>query len=212
MKVKVCGMTQLDQIYAAERRGADLVGFIFYKPSPRYVLNHLSMFDIQDLNIDIERVGIFVNEDEQEVLRIADECDLDIIQLHGDETPSYCENISNHYRVIKTFRMLKNDNILWKVNKYSNVSDYFLFDTKTVQFGGSGEKFDWNVLTDIDMPNPYFLSGGISIEDVESIKHFSQSITYPKMVGVDINSKFELSPGNKNMNIVGDFITQIKKG
>lgn len=210
MKVKVCGMTQLEQIYGVEKAGADYVGFIFYRASPRYVLNHLSTFDIRDLNVDIQRIGVFVNEDENEVLRIADECDLDMVQLHGDETPSYCANISNHYPVVKTFRMLKDDNILWKVNKYANVSDYFLFDTKTVQFGGSGEKFDWSTLLDIDMPNPYFLSGGIGVDDAEAINSFAEEIVSKKLIAVDINSKFELSPGNKDVRQVERFIVDLK--
>lgn len=210
MKVKVCGMTQIDQIYEAERVGADYVGFIFYPATKRYVLNHLSMFAIRDLNIDIKRIGVFVNEDEEEVLRIADECDLDIIQLHGDETPAYCERISNHYPVIKAFRMLKDDNILWKVSKYANVSDYFLFDTKSPMFGGTGEKFDWNILLEVDMPNPYFLSGGIGPDDVENVKKFSEEIKYKNLIGVDINSKFEIKPGSKDMSKVAAFIKEYK--
>lgn len=210
MKVKVCGMTQLEQVYEAERDQADLVGFIFYPATKRYVLNRLSIFDIKELNVDIRRVGVFVNEEEDELLRIADECDLDMIQLHGDETPTYCDRISNHYPVIKAFRMLKGDSILWKVNKYVNVCDYFLFDTKTPLFGGSGEKFDWTILNNIYMPKPYFLSGGLAPEDAHLLKEYAEKLKDKNLIGVDINSRFEVEPGIKNMHKVKKFIEEFK--
>ena len=132
MRVKVCGMTQLEQVDRLEESGVSFAGFIFYPKSARYVLRHLTTGQIRKEN-SINKVGVFVNASIDHVLQMVDECRLHMVQLHGDETPKYCEQIADYISVIKAFRLSDNDNIEWMIRPYRDVTDMFLFsDVATI--------------------------------------------------------------------------------
>jgi phosphoribosylanthranilate isomerase len=209
MRLKVCGMTMIDQILALESMGIDFTGLIFYPRSPRYVLKAgLTAEKIKRERLQINKVGVFVNEPEEELLRVVDEWRLDMVQLHGDESPRYCERISNHVNTIKAFRIGKDENVAYKVYPYADAVDMYLFDTLGVQYGGTGEQFDWQLLQDAKLRKPYFLSGGIGISDAPKAIAFSKVEQY--LFALDVNSKFEVSPGVKDMNLIKDFLSHLK--
>lgn len=208
MRIKVCGMTQVPQIEKLEEIGATFAGMIFYPKSPRYVLRQLTTAQIKNIK-NINKVGVFVNSSVEEVKHMVDECRLHMVQLHGDETPKFCEKIADYISVVKVFRISPGDNIAWKIKDYMEVCDMFLFDTEGSGYGGTGNKFDWSMLKDLQIGKPYFLSGGIGPEDVENIKGFSNDPSAKALFAIDINSKFEDSPGIKNMEKVKAFIKQL---
>jgi phosphoribosylanthranilate isomerase len=187
-------------------------GFIFYPKSPRYILKHLQPADLKNAKGQkINKVGVFVNETIEQVLKQVDDCGLYLVQLHGDESPKYCEKIADYVTVIKAFRIRNDDDVLWKIKDYQDIVDMFLFDTAGASFGGTGEKFDWTILKNLTIDKPFFLSGGIGPEDVASLQAFSESPVAKDLFSIDINSKFESSPGIKNMDMVESFIHQIKR-
>jgi phosphoribosylanthranilate isomerase len=159
---------------------------------------------------NINKVGVFVNASVEEVKHMVDECRLHMVQLHGDETPKYCEKIADYISVVKAFRIAPGDNIEWKVKDYMDVCDMFLFDTEGAGYGGTGKKFDWNMLKGLQIGKPYFLSGGITDQDVQSIKEFAKEPVAKALFAIDINSKFETSPGIKDMEKIKNFYEQLK--
>ncbi|KIC91506.1 phosphoribosylanthranilate isomerase [Flavihumibacter sp. ZG627] len=205
MRVKVCGMTQLQQVNQLEQIGAAFAGFIFYPKSPRYVLRYMTTTDLRKEN-RINKVGVFVNAGMDEVLQMVDECRLHMVQLHGDETPKYCEKIADYVSVVKAFRLSDNDSIEWMIRPYQEVCDMFLFDTIGAGYGGTGKKFDWSILKDVDVGKPYFLSGGIEPGDEAAIREFEKQPSAKSLFALDINSKFETSAGVKDMAKVEHFI------
>ncbi len=210
MRLKVCGMTKMGQLKELEELNVDFAGFIFYKPSPRYVMNNgLTPQVLKIEKIKINRVGVFVNETAENVLKCVNEWKLDMVQLHGDESPKYCEHISNHITTIKAFRIGTDNNTLYRLFPYTEATDLYLFDTLGKKFGGTGEQFDWNQLAGLNIEKPYFLSGGIGPDDVEKIKEFCTS--EKNVFALDVNSKFEISPGIKDMKLVRDFVVEINK-
>jgi phosphoribosylanthranilate isomerase len=209
MRVKVCGITQVSQALQIKEAGADFGGFIFYPPSARYVYKSMAPAQIKKLR-SINKVGVFVNADVEAVLRTVDQCGLYLVQLHGDESPYYCEKISQYITVVKAFRVQPDDNIAWKIKDYYDVADMYLFDTESTQFGGTGKKFDWQLLKDININKPFFLSGGIAPEDVENIKAFMHQPVAKDLFALDINSRFETAPGIKNIEKVRTFINSVK--
>lgn len=210
MRVKVCGMTQLEQVDRLEKIGATFAGFIFYPRSPRYVLRYMTTTQLKKEK-DINKVGVFVNAGIDEVLQMVDECRLHMVQLHGDETPKYCEKIADYVSVVKAFRIGANDSIEWMVKPYMDVCDMFLFDTMGVGYGGTGKKFDWNLLQHNRIGKPYFLSGGIEPGDVQALQEFAASEAGKGLFAVDINSQFEFSPGLKDLDKVEQFITALRE-
>jgi phosphoribosylanthranilate isomerase len=132
-----------------------------------------------------------------------------LVQLHGDESPRQCENISNYVSVIKAFRLSEDDNILWKIKDYEEVVDMFLFDTEGAGYGGTGKKFNWQMLVDLKINKPFFLSGGIQPTDVEALKAFSTKPVAKDLFALDINSKFETSAGVKNMALIKTFVQSL---
>ena len=209
MKIKVCGNTDLSQLEELTEIGIDYAGLIFYKQSPRYVLKKLSGKDFRDLELPIEKVGIFVNAGEDEIMKQVNDFGLDIVQLQGDETASFCNRISDHIKVIKAFRIADFEtNIDWLVKEFEEVCDYYLFDKGSAGlFGGTGQKFDWSILENEAIGKPFFLSGGIGSNDVETLNEFR----HPFFHGVDVNSKFEKEPGIKDMKLVKEFVNQLRK-
>lgn len=135
-----------------------------------------------------------------------DDCGLYLVQLHGDETPRYCEKISNYVSVIKAFRIRDDDNIEWKIKDYQDAVDMFLFDTAGIGYGGTGQQFNWEKLASADIKKPFFLSGGIGLEDVAAIQQFATTPVAKDLFSLDINSKFETAPGIKNIPLIENFI------
>jgi phosphoribosylanthranilate isomerase len=209
MRIKVCGMTEQEQVEQLPGLGATFAGFIFYPKSPRYVFRHMTSAQIKKINT-INKVGVFVNASVEEVLLMVDECRLHMVQLHGDESPRYCERIADYVSVVKAFRLSDNDSIDWMIKPYMDVCDMFMFDTIGAGYGGTGKKFDWNLLKGHDIGKPFFLSGGIQPEDTDALKAFTKDPVAKALFAVDINSKFESSPGVKDMKKVGDFIEKLK--
>ena len=221
MKVKVCGITQLEQLHALSEMEVNYAGFIFYPPSPRYVSKYgLSGADVKKAKVKLYKVGVFVDASYEEVMRRIDEFGLDMVQLHGRETPYECRKIAANIDVIKAFRFSENDHVGWMIKDYYSATDFFLFDTGVpapkgetedkAMYGGTGRKFDWNRLRDLDIKKPFFLSGGIEPTDAETIGAFMQTSVAREMIAVDINSRFETAPGIKDMEKVKQFITELK--
>jgi phosphoribosylanthranilate isomerase len=201
-------MTQVDQVEELGEIGATFAGFIFYPKSPRYVLRHLTTAQIKKEN-KINKVGVFVNASVDHVLQMVDECRLHMVQLHGDESPKYCEKIADYISVVKAFRLSDNDHIEWMIRPFMGVCDMFLFDTEGAGYGGTGKKFNWELLEGSTIGKPFFLSGGIQPDDAQKLKAFSQLPVAKALFAADINSKFEESPGVKNMNKVRQFIKDL---
>jgi phosphoribosylanthranilate isomerase len=211
MRAKVCGLNSVAQMMQLDEMGVEFAGFIFYTKSPRYVLKHVSKGDLKRARgKNINKVGVFVNESPEEVIKMVDDCGLYLVQLHGDETPRYCEKIADYVSVIKAFRLRDDDDVLWKIKDYQDVVDLFLFDTAGGDYGGTGKKFNWEVLKGLQINKPFFLSGGIGLDDVDMLKAFSKDPVAKDLFAVDVNSKFEKLPGVKDMFMVKNFIDQVK--
>lgn len=203
LKVKVCGMKFTENREQVEKLGTDLLGYIFYAPSKRFVGEAP---DSGLFNSDKPKVAVFVDENAFEILGLAKNLGFDYIQLHGKENPKTCGILkSQGLKIIKAFNL--NEKFKFSDTKaWEKVADYFLFDTKTKQPGGSGQKFDWKILDKYTGHTPFFLSGGIGPDDAKSIK----GINHPKLTGVDLNSGFEDEPGLKNIEKLKQFIKEIK--
>jgi len=205
MRIKVCGLTNANQVRQFNELGIEFAGFNFYKRSPRYVHKTMPSTAIKKIRGKINKVGVFVDEDADELLQTVDDCGLYLVQLHGNESPRYCERISNYISVIKVFRLSDDDNVEWKIKDYYDAADMFMFDTETTAFGGSGKKFNWKILKDLKINKPFFLAGGISPDDVDELKKFEQQTVAKDLFAIDINSKFETEPGIKDVELVKAF-------
>ena len=208
-QVKVCGLTKLNQIKELIDLKVDFLGFIFYEKSPRYVLNHLSLEQISEINHQA-KVGVFVNEDLEKIIEISGQADLNFIQLHGDETEEFIselrQKLNSKIAVIKVIRIGNlTENLESKILNLKSKIDYLLFDTDSKAFGGTGKTFDWNILNDIEIPIPYFLSGGISLENIHQLSTINL-----QPIALDINSKFEIEAGNKDLEKIKEFIKLLK--
>ena len=201
--IKVCGMREAENIREVEALGINWMGLIFWPKSSRYVSE---MPDY--LPQDVKRVGVFVNEDLDTVKKKADDYALDLIQLHGSESPDYVRALKTPSSInpltssiIKAFNIATADDFE-QTKDYEGLVDYFLFDTKGPSVGGNGVQFDWDVLKDYHGKTPFLLSGGIGPDDAERIQAFH----HPQCIGIDLNSRFELSPGLKDINKLKTFI------
>ncbi len=209
MKIKVCGLGDANQISELDQsKRIDFVGFIFYKKSSRFLNSDAKKTKY------VRRVGVFVDEDLEElILKISDN-DLDVIQLHGNETIEYMEELNSKIQN-SSFSHVK----IWKaigieevtdfkaISKYENWIEYFVFDTKSNQFGGSGRTYDWTILNKYQGNKHFFLSGGISSQMIKEIKQFNHS----KCIGLDLNSGFEISPMNKDIEEIIRFTKEINE-
>lgn len=210
MNIKVCGITQLKQLQQLDGMDIDFAGLIFYKGSSRYMRDKIQGEQLKSADFDIKKVGVFVDAGYDEVMQTIDDYELDAVQLHGNETPELCSRLSEDTEVIKAFRIAGNELMVDKmVKQYDEACDYYLFDKggQKETLGGSGQKFDWEVLRNSRIEKPFFLSGGIGPEDIDNLKYF----THPDLFAIDINSKFELSPGVKDMGKVLGFIKQVRR-
>ena len=208
MNIKVCGITQLKQLQQLEAINIDFAGLIFHKESPRYAGDKLSKKEIKSADFDLKKVGVFVNPELIDVLDAIDEYGLDVVQLHGDENPEMCDDLSSEVEVIKAFRIKEETVDIDKLVKdYDDVCDYYLFDKATdYSIGGTGKQFDWSILAKAKIEKPFFLSGGIGPDDAARIKTFK----HPDFFAVDINSRFEKEPGVKDMGLVLGFKQALK--
>ena len=196
--VKVCGMREAENIREVEASGIDLMGFIFWPKSKRYVSERPTY-----LPTKCKRVGVFVDENIEQVRRIAEDYALDIIQLHGSESPEYASQL-REWKIIKAFNIATTADLA-QTKPYEGVADYFLFDTKAQLPGGSGEQFDWSILSAYDGETPFLLSGGIGPGDAERIKAFH----HPNCIGIDLNSRFEITPGLKDVAALRHFLSHL---
>ena len=181
----------------------DFLGFIFYDKSSRYFNGNLPY-----LPQAIKKVGVFVNEDLETLQSIIKEQKLDVVQLHGQESPEYCSQLENA-EIIKVFSIKDTFNFSVLL-PYEEVCDYYLFDTKGKLPGGNGYTFNWNVLKDYPSTKPFFLSGGIGLKEVEKLKDFIDSPASKYCYSLDVNSKFEINPGVKNINDLEKFKNELQ--
>lgn len=196
--IKVCGMTNSDNIREAEAAGADLIGFIFYPKSPRKILTPPSYRPKK-------AVGVFVDAAYDEIMVQQLRFGFEYVQLHGKENPSLCKELKESgFTVIKAFSIAGKAD-LKKTAEYEGCCHFFLFDTKCSSVGGSGEQFDWSILKSYNGKTPFLLSGGLSLESLDKLREFS----HPKLTGYDLNSKFETQPGLKDINKLEEFINKI---
>jgi phosphoribosylanthranilate isomerase len=210
IRIKVCGVTMPAQLEAFDEMGVDLAGFIFYPKSPRYVVNKIQAEYLRKFKGKIAKVGVFVNMPYDELMRTVEDYRLDMVQLHGDEIPRYCEQVANYITVIKAFRLSDNDPIDWMAKPYEEGCDMYMFDTLGAGYGGTGKKFDWSVLKNSTIDKLFFLSGGIEAGDEEKLKEFANEPIAKKLFAIDINSKFEMSPGVKDIEKVRIFVEKLK--
>ena len=200
MIIKTCGMRDADNIRAVSELHIDWMGFIFWPPSSRYVSEKPTFLPTRQ-----KRVGVFVDARIEEVKSKADEYALDLIQLHGSESPAFCEwlKANSRQQLIKAFNIATQEDLEQTI-PYEGLVDYFLFDTKAKMVGGNGTQFDWSVLSAYQGNTPFLLSGGIGPDDAEKVRNFH----HPQLAGIDLNSRFELSPALKDIEKLKQFITE----
>lgn len=193
-------MRDSENIRAIEQTKADLMGFIFHPKSPRFVASLPEYMPKKQ-----KRVGVFVNASLEQILAKAQKFSLEYIQLHGDEPPAFCSELKNRgLKVIRAQRIANADDII-RAESY-NMADLMIFDTKTELYGGSGKKFNWQLLENYKGCVPFLLSGGIRSDTLEEIKAFF----HPQFAGIDLNSGFEISPALKDVGKLNNFIEKIK--
>ena len=205
-RVKVCGMCDPLNVKEIAETKPDYIGFIFFSGSPRYVGEEPEMALFNNVSPGIKKTGVFLNEDNYKILDVSMATGLDMVQLHGNESPETCLQLkTSGLLIIKAFNIGMNfgfENLI----PYMPVCDYFLFDTKSEKPGGSGSKFNWEILKEYTLDKPFFLSGGIGPEDAGVIN----AIENKGFFGVDVNSRFENTPGIKDITLVKTFIKSLK--
>ncbi|MBW8684120.1 phosphoribosylanthranilate isomerase [Chitinophaga rhizophila] len=206
MKIKVCGITRKEDLQRLIEYQVDYAGFIFYEKSPRFAASKIDARTVREIT-GIKKVGVFVNASQEQVLRTILDFGLDMVQLHGDETPAFCAAIREKVTVIKAFRVGEDVNWDALLAAYMPVTDYFLFDTEAGKaYGGTGKRFNWELLQTYPYTHPFYLSGGIGLEETPELLQ----LQLPALFAVDVNSRFEEQPGIKNMEKVRLFIDQIQ--
>ena len=210
MMIKVCGMRDAENIREVDALGIDLMGFIFWPKSSRFVSERPAY-----LPSKVKRVGVFVDENIETIRRIADEYALDYIQLHGHESPNYITQLTSHLSPLTSIKIIKAISVsgrddITTYKTYEGLVDYFLFDTKCPSVGGSGQQFDWSVLSAYDGETPYLLSGGIGPDDAECLTSHLSPLNSKLCVAIDLNSRFEIAPGLKDIDKLKEFIKTIR--
>jgi phosphoribosylanthranilate isomerase len=158
----------------------------------------------------IKKVGVFVNASYDEIMQQVNAYQLDMVQLHGEESPEQLFRLSQVVSTIKAFGISSYHGLQHTINEFKDATHYFLFDTKGDAYGGTGEKFDWSVLSQIQFSKPFFLSGGIGANDITSLRVFRNNILSSQLHAVDVNSKFEISPGVKDLGAIESFISALR--
>jgi phosphoribosylanthranilate isomerase len=206
LKIKVCGMRDPENISGVAKAGPDFLGLIFYPKSKRFVGLEPDLKILGAVPETIHKVGVFVDELPETVLQIARRWQLQAVQLHGHETPGMCQKVkASGLAVFKAFSVDESFDFS-ALEPYVGTCDYFLFDTKGHLPGGTGQKFNWQLLEKYTLGVPFFLSGGIGPDDLETIQAFE----HPRWCGLDINSGFEISPALKDIGKVQSFITAVR--
>jgi len=202
-RIKICGMTNKPDAIAAAELGVDMLGFVFYKKSKRYVEPGAAEEIANELPPSVAKAGVFVDAGQEDVVRIAEDVGLDILQFHGDETPEYCDYFKTRFKVIKAFS-LKDRKDLKKINDYG--ADFYLLDTyRSDTAGGTGEAFDWKILKDFEFLRPVILSGGLTPKNVGA------AIRELAPFGVDVSTGVEASPGRKDAELMKEFVHNVRK-
>jgi len=206
MKIKVCGMRETENIRAIQKMSIDFMGFIFYPKSKRFVGENFIIPN--QFNDEIKKVGVFVDHNINEVVDLVATHSLDYVQLHGNENTSYIQELSERgIKIIKATGIKEGFNF-GSLKAFQPYVNYFLFDTSTSQYGGSGLKFDWQILNDYTLETTYLLSGGIGPGDVEPIMGLYKKDE--RLLAIDVNSRFEIQPALKNVELLKDFVKKIK--
>ncbi len=216
IQVKVCGMRDPQNIEALLALPIDYIGFIFYPKSKRYVgdtdLSTWIQGNEEAFGL-IKKVGVFVNENIHELFNYTHDYQLDYVQLHGTESPEYCREIASLWRAstVRSAQLIKafsvDENFDFETTEaFEEHCSFFIFDTKGADFGGTGQQFNWDLLTDYKGSTPFLLSGGIHAQSVEAI----QAIDHPMLMGVDINSRFETEPALKDIELIKGFVQEAK--
>ena len=201
LQFKICGMKYSENIEAIAEIQPNYLGFIFWENSKR----RFDLEEIPQLDSKIKKVGVFVDAKMNEIIARKNQFDLDVIQLHGNESVAFCEELKKqNIKIIKAFS-INNQFDFSKLKQYIHYVDYFLFDTKGKLPGGNGITFDWQVLENYCFEIPYFLSGGIGNTELEAIKIFLKSEAGKHCIAIDVNSRFELKSGYKNENKLRKF-------
>jgi phosphoribosylanthranilate isomerase len=194
MKLKICGMKYSNNILEVSKLEPDYMGFIFWDKSQRYCTDA-----IPNLPSSIQKVGVFVDANIDEIISKIKEYDLNLIQLHGKESVAFCNELRTHnILIIKAFS-IDTDFDFNLLEEYESACDYYLFDTKGKLPGGNGIAFDWSILDNYNSNKPFFLSGGIGLDDVLKIKDFQYPMLSKNCIAIDVNSKFETAPGVKKI-------------
>lgn len=206
MKLKICGLKHPANVHQLLTLEPDYIGFIFYKKSPRFVGEVADLAWVRELTSPTKKVGVFVNEAVEVVRNIAEALGLQVVQLHGDESPEVCKALKmSDLEVWKAFGV-DEDFDLKKTVAYTDCCDKFLFDTKGKNRGGNGVAFDWGLLESYETATPFILSGGIGGSDAEAVRKLSKSSRLGKFLTIlDINSRFETEPGLKNFELIKTF-------
>ncbi|MDX1751876.1 MAG: phosphoribosylanthranilate isomerase [Salinimicrobium sediminis] len=216
LKLKVCGMREAENIKAIAGLKPDYLGLIFFEGSSRYVSG-----EIQELDKEIKKTGVFVNASEEDILEKIEKYALAAIQLHGEESGKFCKDIKSRFseagkkvEIIKVFS-IKDDFDFQELKAFEGIADLYLFDTKGKNRGGNGIAFNWNVLLDYPSSTPFLLSGGIGSEETEAIKELYKTFQKRQkehlFYGIDVNSKFETAPGLKDPEALRSFKKQLFK-
>lgn len=201
-------MKYADNLQEVTALQPDYLGFIFYEKSPRYVASSLSSDELMAIPEQIQKVGVFVNATSEYMLQEAERFGLNGLQLHGDEPPEHCQKLKDAgYFVIKVFRLGNGYFDFSQLMAYEAYVDYFLFDTQTPNYGGSGHTFDWSQLEEYTLTTPFLLSGGISLENLEE----ALELDHPQFTGLDVNSRFEIEPGRKDIDRLQKLVNKIHR-
>lgn len=204
MKIKVCGMKNPENIEAVAALAPDYMGFICYDLSPRFIAA-LPSDVIEALPSSIYKTAVFVNESAEKIRLLIQQFGFNAVQLHGQEEPAFCDALRDQATVFKAFGV---DNYFDfnQLNAYVSHVDYFMFDTKTEGHGGSGKTFDWEILNKYQLDVPFFICGGLSLDNLEKVKQ----IKHPAFYGVDLNSRFETEPGLKDADRLREAFTLLR--
>lgn len=205
MKIKVCGLSNPDNMNQVIGLHPDYIGIIFYRKSKRYIGQDPYVQTILRSIRTVLKIGVFVNAGYREILTAIDQYGLNLVQLHGAESANFCACLSGHIPIIKAFQI----NASFDFNQlqdYKESCTYFLFDTASDSYGGSGHSFDWQLLQKYTLPTPFLLSGGISLDNINSIKE----IKHAGLIGIDVNSCFETAPGIKNINNIKTLLHEFR--
>ncbi len=203
MIIKICGITNKEDALHAASLNVDMLGFVFYKKSKRYVKPKVVRDIANELTPEISRVGIFVDEKKERVREIAEDASLNMLQFHGDETPAYCASFKDDYKIIKAFR-LKDRKGLKDINDYD--TDFYLLDTYIPDtIGGTGRVFDWKILEDYEFLKPIILSGGLNPKNIKG------ALKAVAPYAVDVSSGIESSPGKKDFELMKKFVENVRR-